>query len=778
MNAYDHSNSRTGQTKGMEQHEDRSQWTTGLRSPALWVLLALYLIVASQYFATVPPLEGFDAAAHMNAINYWRQELTRSPSMDLPTIDTETTAFSYELITQPPLYYALSALAMNWLPYDEADSYVRESANRYFPGLSTRQSIDLPGIPRSIEQAMTVARVMALLGGVVTLIATWLWIHSAFFDVVPWDYRQRIGIPLAVTAVVAFNPLFLFITTSITNDAWAIAGTILVVWLMTAAANRHAQRWWIWFGIGMVAGGLALTKYNGLLVAVPALVILLQAGSFQHRRRFFRVALLLFGGAIFVAGGWYGRNLWLYGAPVPFTTMRAVITTLERPTLMTPTEVWEILPFIFYSYWGLFVAIFAPERFFTVVQWAVFVGVIGLPFGFYRLGFHQGGQEKALTRVLWLALIWFGLNLVSMVNYMRLISYGEQARFLLPAGPAIALLLVCGWQAWIPKRVAPFVRWSVLPAMLLLAIWPLSTLRTAYTIPTLSLAPTVTPTRPVNAHFIGGVELVGYDMPAGAALAPGEALPVTLYFTAQQPVTDDYTLFVHLVDQDDQLIYQYDGVPFSGRHPTRQWQPGTIFADSYELTRPPELTDHMLRGQLATLIVGFYRYEDPTARLAVYDEAGNAIGDRLVLGTVRLLSAEQTPVSPLPTDMPPLAVWASGIELVQATVPESDGVASPPTPIELTWRTRALLSQDYTVFLQFLDGEGNVVAQIDQQPKAGDAPTSTWLVNEPILDRYTLTPPPTWTQLIVGLYSAQTGQRLTLTTPTSDADFLVLQQRK
>ncbi|MCB0140218.1 MAG: hypothetical protein KDE50_09950, partial [Caldilineaceae bacterium] len=73
-------------------------------------------------------------------------------------------------------------------------------------------------------------------------------------------------------------------------------------------------------------------------------------------------------------------------------------------------------------------------------------------------------------KLIWLALLWFGLNLLSMVNYMRLISYGEQARFLLPAAPALGLLMVMGWQAWLPSRYVVWLRMLVLPFFLLLAL--------------------------------------------------------------------------------------------------------------------------------------------------------------------------------------------------------------------------------------------------------------------------------------------------------------------
>jgi hypothetical protein len=97
--------------------------------------------------------------------------------------------------------------------------------------------------------------------------------------------------------------------------------------------------------------------------------------------------------------------------------------------------------------------------------------------------------------------------------------------------------------------------------------------------------------------------------------------------------------------------------------------------------------------------------------------------------------------------------------------------------VQLQWRTTTLLTTDYTVFLQFLDADGAVVAQVDQQPQAGAAPTTTWLVGELIADGYQITPPPDWSQLIIGLYNAQNGERLLLTAPTPGPSYFMLQQR-
>ena len=47
------------------------------------------------------------------------------------------------------------------------------------------------------------------------------------------------------------------------------------------------------------------------------------------------------------------------------------------------------------------------------------------------------------------------------------------------------------------------------------------------------------------------MRLLGVDLPAGAALEPGKPLPLTLYFTTDAPIPEDYTLFLHVAGAGD-----------------------------------------------------------------------------------------------------------------------------------------------------------------------------------------------------------------------------------
>ncbi|HEY85908.1 MAG TPA: DUF2079 domain-containing protein, partial [Chloroflexi bacterium] len=87
------------------------------------------------------------------------------------------------------------------------------------------------------------------------------------------------------------------------------------------------------------------------------------------------------------------------------------------------------------------------------------------------------------------------------------------------------------------------------------------------------------------------------------------------------------------------------------------------------------------------------------------------------------------------------------------------------TNIVLSWQTAAPLPLDYTIFIHFLDANGNAVAQIDAQPEwLFPLPTSRWEAGQTVLGNHTLSPPlpPGNYQIQVGLYDWQTLDRLPL----------------
>jgi len=88
-------------------------------------------------------------------------------------------------------------------------------------------------------------------------------------------------------------------------------------------------------------------------------------------------------------------------------------------------------------------------------------------------------------------------------------------------------------------------------------------------------------------------------------------------------------------------------------------------------------------------------------------------------------------------------------------------------PLELLWQAAPDFAAEppLVVVVQLLDQDGQVVASLEQEPLGGRYPTSQWQPGELVRDRHGLAVPdsvaPGDYKLIVGLYRAADGQRLT-----------------
>ncbi|HQY93802.1 MAG TPA: hypothetical protein PLS79_19505, partial [Caldilinea sp.] len=87
-------------------------------------------------------------------------------------------------------------------------------------------------------------------------------------------------------------------------------------------------------------------------------------------------------------------------------------------------------------------------------------------------------------------------------------------------------------------------------------------------------------------------------------------------------------------------------------------------------------------------------------------------------------------------------------------------------PLVLYWQMPAAVADSYTVFTQLFAPDGQMVAQQDNLPVNGLAPTNTWAPNQPVRDDYRLpipadAPPGLYT-LHIGLYDAAGRQTATL----------------
>jgi hypothetical protein len=255
--------------------------------------------------------------------------------------------------------------------------------------------------------------------------------------------------------------------------------------------------------------------------------------------------------------------------------------------------------------------------------------------------------------------------------------------------------------------------------------------------------------RALTSSFGGQMMLAGYRLDLSnkqdiTTAQPGGMLYVSLLWQATQPMSDSYTVFVHLVDASGRRWSQHDGIPFGGIYPTNLWAASEMVRDVHPLPLPPDLPDgrYLLR-------VGLY---DTATQVRLQPAAG---GD-LALATVQIGPPPvYAPSQPL-TALLGGVVWLMGLD-----IPAAGGGT---LPVTLYWRADDFVDQDYTVFIQLLGAGGKPQAQSDAQPENGAYPTSLWQPGETVRDIHALaipaSLPPGEYRLVAGMYLLASGQRL------------------
>jgi len=95
---------------------------------------------------------------------------------------------------------------------------------------------------------------------------------------------------------------------------------------------------------------------------------------------------------------------------------------------------------------------------------------------------------------------------------------------------------------------------------------------------------------PSGALYGGKMRLVGFDTPS--QFRPGSGtnkLPLKLLWRGEEPMSEDYIIFFHLLNQAGETVAQRDTAPRYGALNTSKWIPGEILDDDQSLDLPPDL---------------------------------------------------------------------------------------------------------------------------------------------------------------------------------------------
>ncbi len=252
-----------------------------LRHGVMVAIAAIFVVLGSRYVLSTPTFETPDEPWHYQYI----RRLAHGEG--LPPLALATDEWEQGEAHQPPLYYAIGALLTLGVENEAPeDLYIRNpyaalgkphAVGNKNAVLHLEQMSPPPDVVRAVRRL----RWFSLSCSLFTVLLT----YGIALQVAP---RRRV-LALGSAALVAFNPQFLFISASASNDSLITALSTLVLWLSCRTANRQIDppRDAIWLGI--IVGLASLAKLSGLALSpVACLALALKARSTPFDRQGWR----------------------------------------------------------------------------------------------------------------------------------------------------------------------------------------------------------------------------------------------------------------------------------------------------------------------------------------------------------------------------------------------------------------------------------------------------------------------------------------------------------
>lgn len=756
-------------------------WSSAFNHWPLLVCLPLYLVVTVLYGATIPIFETPDATGHYAYIH----ELTEGRGLPVQGKPSGERVSGY-VASHPPLYYSLCAAMTFWVP-DDVDLEDWAWRNPY----QTMGDADRPvnknilihtpaeRFPwRGTALTMHIARFVSTFLGVLAVVAT----YGIAMELFP---EQR-WLGLGATALAAFNPMFVFTSARVSNDAAVTAFGSLAIWGAVRLATRGLSRKGLIL-TGAALGLAVLSKLSGVTLA-PALILALLFDSFRTWRQWSasprrqRVALIaerwawIGLTALAVCGWWFVRNAILYNEWGGVNAWLSHTATVRAE----PIGALDVIPELGgleKSYWAMFGWFNVGVAPWMYRFWWIMVRLALIGLGLLILdqwtahGYPQSVRSGLLTMV--------GALLVTLGSVWRfiMIVLGAQGRYLMPVIAPISILLMMGLSRLVPRgdrrlprdlslrpRIGPPLhrRLRALAAFVAMAQLVLALVSLF-----LFIRPAYAKPEPVKEDSLPGemtrlnlalggsaIKLLGGHIEAESARA-GDSVPLSLYWQATEPPQDDYFSFVQILGRDLEPIAGVDCYPGRGTFPPTLWTPSVIYRDRYELP----------------IAAGA---EAPTAGLlhaGLYSEDGGRLPvsrspDEPSLALTVLDRLAVQPLEPVSDD----AAHTTNVRLGESiTLVGYDLSAHQVRPggsftVTLVWRAETPPAADYTGFVHLTDADGKLVGQSDQPPLGGAYPTSLWSPGDVIRDRHRLEVDHTSASgacaLSIGMYNSTSGKRL------------------
>ncbi|MSP12593.1 MAG: DUF2142 domain-containing protein [Chloroflexi bacterium] len=788
------------------------------------IVLLLHLVLGVIYSLVIPAWEAHDETGHFPYVRYL------ATHGSLPAAGEKISNW-FDEVHQPPLYYALGAAATFWI---DTSDYREPELNPFgFSGTGiggfnvVTHDSDESFPYHGTLLALHLARLVSVL---LSTIVVWI-TYKLAAELFPDSPLVALGGAM----LNAFLPMFLYMGSVVNNDIAVALCSSWVILLLARILRRGSD-----LKVAMLTGlalGLALLSKNGAIALVPLVMIVYVYSFIMSGKRYaaeiaesekagvsstlnftYLFHLMIAGlASLIITGWWYLRNLMLYGTPLPDRAADNPITSTLAPLAKSAHSIvdlgwWRLLlDNSFRTFWGVFgwgnVAMSdSIYSFLAIVTLAMLAGIV-----FWLLRSQVRGIPRSTrTAVLFLLLV---VACVGALPLYRAIFFQDPfllpGRYLLPGISAICVLLAGGFEQlglWlaaqatrsVPAAPESFVEYRGMSGevllmslgLLVLATYiPFGVIRPVYALPPRLTEATLHPTQPADFKFGDSLELRGYDIEE-SEIRPGEVLHVTLYWRALQPMAENYTVGVSILDGKLNPWGATNTYPGNGNYPTARWHAGEIIRDAYQVELGPDAAV----PSLGHLRVQVHKYTAPStqgsastaggkpdaAYLPVTDKEGKAAtaifgrfklavpyvlmnpgpggkAGKYRLGNVVALQDVQVSAGgaagPLPANASQNTVWQ---------IPAAQAGQS--LQVQMVWHALTPDAKDYTVFVHLWNAQGEQVGQVDQQPTNGAYPTGLWGAGDVVTD--TLNLPlihplnPGRYRLTSGMYLLETLQRL------------------
>ena len=402
--------------------------------PYHWILPALFFCVGLMYLYVTPHFETPDSITHVAMIQWVTEN-----NGELPVQSKGHGQLYGQQASQPPLYYFL--MMPVWSVFDTSDFdeylYFNDLAISGYPSrLGNRNLVfyEQPHPPdlSGTSLAIYTIRLLTLMISTVTVYA----VYQSARVIQP----EHVGFAILGTALVAFNPQFLFIGSSVNNDNLVTMLATLITWQMLVMLRQgfnHRRS----VLLAVLIALATLAKLNGLvMVLTVALAGLWVAWRDRNLRGLIVLGVSMLGVWLVMSGWWYVRNLQLYGEL--FGTGAMVSNYGGRDTTLELLIGVEWTGFR-QSYWGLFgwFSIFTDRIHYQLMDGLTLLSLAGLVVYLFR----SRKRPLAITAFCFLGMM-ATVGLIMLVWWTSQTT-GSQGRLIFPYIVAYSLLMAMGLRA-------------------------------------------------------------------------------------------------------------------------------------------------------------------------------------------------------------------------------------------------------------------------------------------------------------------------------------------